>query len=134
MKKACRMIAFLLMLTLLSQAVPWAALAETGSVISEEELNEIITIAGLQLTSSESGAVSLEAKENRYHPGMTPDDSWDARMLLGWLEEMLKTEVYSVSSAYARAMTILANLEKKDPVAWGRLTGGENRQYLEQCR
>lgn len=134
MKKACRMIAFLLMLTLLSQAVPWAALAEAGSVISEEELNEIITIAGLQLTSSESGAVSLEAKENRYHPGMTPDDSWDARMLLGWLEEMLKTEVYSVSSAYARAMTILANLEKKDPVAWGRLTGGENRQYLEQCR
>ncbi|MBR2823610.1 MAG: hypothetical protein IKE24_08000 [Clostridia bacterium] len=134
MKIARRMIAFLLTLILLFQAAPWAALAEAGSVISEEELKEIITIAGLQLTAAESGAVSLEARENRYHPGMTPDDSWDARMLLAWLEEMLKTEIYSVSSAYTRAMTILANMEKKDPAAWGRLTGGENRQYLEQCR
>ena len=87
-------IAALLALVMLSQALPWTAFAATGDPITDAELRRALLIAGLRPESggdaralfeaaSEGGApLRLEAKESGYHPGMKPDGTWDARMLM----------------------------------------------------
>ena len=88
-------IAALLALVMLSQALPWTAFAATGDMITDAELKRALSIAGLRVESGggdgggpfEAASVGdtplrLEAGESGYHPGMKPDGTWDARMLM----------------------------------------------------
>ena len=93
-------IAAILTLVMLSQTLPWTAFAATGNMITEAELKRALLIAGLQPETTDNGGVRalfdaksnsaaplrLEAKESGYHPGMSPNETWDAQQMLEWLE------------------------------------------------
>ena len=73
-------IAALLALVMLSQALPWMAFAATGDMITDAELKRALSIAGLRVESggglfgaNDARPLQLEARESRYHEGMTPD-------------------------------------------------------------
>lgn len=139
-------IAALLALVMLSQALPWTAFAATGDPITDAELQRALLTVGLRPESggdvralfeaaSEGGApLRLEAKESGYHPGMKPDGTWDARMMMDWLDDLLMTDIYNVTSVFTRAETILDKLKDDDPAAYARFTeGAVNAEYVKTC-
>ena len=143
-------IAALLTLVMLSQALPWTAFAAMGDLITESELRRALSIAGLQYESAVSGGEralfaampksaelpQLVAKESGYHPGMQPDETWDAQMLLDWLDDILKKEIYYVSSTYMNAQTILERMREEDPEQYAYFTDSEkwSPDYYNLCR
>jgi len=151
MKNTKRWIAMLVMLTLLFQAIPFSALAGTGDVITDAELQKALQIAGLKVSngdsagdgsassatgrstaSSESDPVKVETVKGGYHPGMKVDETWDAQMLLEWLNDMLRTKFAAVNSTFTRLDTLLEDLKTEDPITYARLTGsGDNAKYHE---
>ena len=99
-------IAAILTLVMLAQALPWTAFADavaTGQMITDSELQRALQIAGLQTVSGGvsanaegSGPFRLEAKESGYHAGMKPNETWDAQMLMDWLDDTLTRAIYNV--------------------------------------
>ena len=143
-------IAALLTLVMLSQALPWTAFAAMGDVITDAELRRAMSIAGLQFESAVGGGEGalfearansavlpqLVAGESGYHPGMQPDETWDAQMLLDWLDDMLKKDIYYVSSTYMNAQTILERMREEDPDQYAYFTdsGKWTPDHYELCR
>ena len=147
-------IAAILTLVMLTQALPWTALADAvaaGQMITDGELQRALQIAGMQVVTGSSDAernaaaggalmsaasnagtaVRVEAKESGYHSGMDPNEAWDAQMLLDWLDDTLAREIYNVTSVFARAEMILERLMDEDPETYARLTG--NADFVETC-
>ena len=148
-----RLTAALLMMTLLIQVFPLKALADTGDPITQTELEQALKIAGLRVATAEGQAaqdlsvsngvpgassdelVRIEPEESGYHNGMNPDETWDAQMFLDWLDELIKTDAYYVNHSFSQINTILDDLEKQEPVTYGRLTGNAKyAEYQENCR
>ena len=143
-------IAAILTLVMLSQALPWTAFAATGDMITDSELRRAMSIAGLQFESASSGDESalseampksairprLEAMESGYHPGMQPDETWNAQMLLDWLDDMLKKDIYYVSSTFMNAQTILERMGEENPEKYAYFTDSEKwtPEYYNLCR
>ena len=143
-------IAAIMTFVMLSQALPWTAFAATGDLITDAELRYAMSIAGLQFESAFSGGESalfeampndserprLEAKESGYHPGMQPDETWDAQMLLDWLDDMLKKDIYYVSSTFMNAQTILERMCEEDPEQYAFFTDSEkwSPEYYKLCQ
>ena len=46
---------------------------------------------------------------------MKPDGTWNARMMLDWLDDQLKTDIYYVSTTFARAQALLERMKTEDP-------------------
>ena len=147
-------IAAILTLVMLTQALPWTAFAKAiaaGQMITDKELQRALQIAGMKVVtgdyssektvtakgaltaaaSNDSSPVRLEAKDSGYHPGMTPDETWDAQMLMDWLDDKLNRDIYNVTNVYVRAETILEKLKDEDPDAYARLT--QNADFVETC-
>ena len=138
-------IAAILTLVMLSQALPWTAFAATGDMITDAELQRALLIAGLQpettdnsgeralfaAKSNSAAPLRLEAKESGYHPGMKPDETWDAQMLMDWLDDMLSQDIYNVTNVFTRADTLLERMATEDPAAYARFA--ENREYVDKC-
>ena len=65
---------------------------------------------------------------------MKPDETWDAQMLMDWLDDKLTKDIYNVTNVYTRAETILDKLKEDDPAAYARFTeGAKNAEYVETC-
>ena len=124
-------IAAILTLVMLTQALPWTAFAEAiaaGQMITDKELQRALQIAGLQTVSGGvsanaegSGPFRLEAKESGYHAGMKPNETWDAQMLMDWLDDTLTRAIYNVINVYTRTEAILERLKDEDPAAYAEL-------------
>ena len=110
-------------------------------MITDAELKRALSIAGLRVESGGGGLfgtddarpLQLEARESGYHEGMTPDDTWDAQMMLDWLDDQLKTDIYYVSTTFARAQALLERMKTENPErhvfftasgTWGRSITG----------
>ena len=137
-----RWIATILTLMLLAQALPWTAFAAAGDAITDSELNRALQIAGLKAASDGVYANSnggdlpfrLEANASDYHKGMTPNETWDAQMLMDWLDDMLSQDLYHVTNVFTRADTALSRMKADDPAAYARFTQGtEFAGFAEQC-
>ena len=146
-------IAAILILVILTQALPFSALAgavAAGKMITDGELQRALQIAGMQvvaetpdaekniaangvLMAANDGDASLrvKAKESGYHSGMAPDETWDAQMLMDWLDDKLTREIYNVINVYARAEAILEHLKDSDSDAYAQYT--QNAYYLDIC-
>ena len=133
MKKMNRLVTALLLIVLLCQSLPLNAFAAGENLITDEEIGKALQIACLQISRSEDDVIVVQAKESRYHRGMKPDETWDARMLLDWLDDMLRTDIYNVTEVYSRANTKLSKLETQDPVTYARLTGSPYSEYAKDC-
>ena len=131
-------IAAILTLVMLSQTLPWTAFAATGNMITEAELKRALLIAGLQPETADNGGIRalfdaksngtaplrLEAKESGYHPGMSPNETWDAQQMLDWLDHKLFRDIYNVTNVFTRAETILEKMKDEDPAAYAHFTDG----------
>jgi len=134
-------ISALLVLVLLSQALPWTAFAATGDIITDEELTTAFLRAGLEvrqdgwdLTSkSVSGSEAIDtlqsaqrseiaAKASVYRKGMEPDRSWDAQTILDYIDQMLSKDIHTLHDTLARALEVLERMSAEDPTAYKRLT------------
>ena len=131
-------IAAILTLVMLSQTLPWTAFAATGNMITEAELKRALLIAGLQPETTDNGGVRalfdaksnsaaplrLEVKESGYHSGMSPNETWDAQMLMDWLDDKLFRDIYNVTNVFTRAETILEKMKDEDPAVYAHFTDG----------
>lgn len=146
-------IAAILILVMLTQALPFTAFADAvaaGKMITDGELQCALQIAGMQVVADISdterpieanGALKLakdrntslrvKAKDSGYHSGMAPDETWDAQMLMDWLDDKLTREIYNVINVYARAEAILERLKDSDSDAYAQYT--QNADYLDIC-
>lgn len=124
-------ICLLLTLTLLTQAVPVFALSGGAGNLTEAEAREALQLAGLV-----SDADGIHAAPNTFHSGMTPDETWNARMLRRWIEDLRNTRLNAVADTYQRAESLLRRMETEDPAAYDRLLrgypGGEDLFRLSQ--
>ena len=109
----------LLLLALLSQVLPLNALAAIGKVLTAEELAAAYTLTGLH---SDSAGVRSNAA---YHKGMRPNATWNAMQLSDWLDSVLSTDLFNVEDILSRASVAMARLEKNNPEAYRRLSGGD---------
>ena len=72
--------------------------------------------------------------DRSHNEGMKPDETWDAQMLMDWLDDKLTKDIYNVTNVYTRAETILDKLKEDDPAAYARFTeGAKNAEYVETC-
>ena len=147
-------IAAILTLVLLTQALPWTAFADAiaaGQMITDRELQQALQIAGMRVTTGEyssektvtsknalmaaaskdSATIRVEANDSGYHSGMTPDETWDAQMLMDWLDDKLSRDIYNVTNIYTRAETILERLKDSDPSAYAQYT--QNADFVDTC-
>ena len=147
-------IAAILTLVMLTQALPWTAFADAiaaGQMITDKELQQALQIAGMRVTtgayssektvtsknalmaaaSNDSATIRVEANDSGYHSGMTPDETWDAQMLMDWLDDKLSRDIYNVTNIYARAETILERLKDSDPDTYARYT--QNADFVDTC-
>lgn len=46
---------------------------------------------------------------------MVPDATWDARMMLDWLDDLLKTDIYYICTTFVRVQTVLERMKTEDP-------------------
>ena len=147
-------IAAFLFLVMLTQALPFTAFADAvaaGKMITDGELQRALQIAGMKVVAETPGAeksvaangvlkaandgdasLRVRANESGYHSGMTPDETWDAQMLMDWLDDKLTREIYNVINVYTRAETILELLKDTDPEAYAQYT--QNAYYLDICQ
>ena len=133
-----RWISCMLLLVLLTQCIPLNVLAETMNMITEAEIQEALLLASLQPAAGwndtdESSPLRLEMKESRYHKGMGIDETWDAPMMLDWLDSMLKTELYNVAQLFSQAETNLERMQTENPADYLRYTCGENEKFVKDC-
>ena len=133
-----RWISCMLLLALLTQCIPLNVLAETMNMITEAEIQEALLLASLQPAAGwddtdESSPLRLEMKESRYHKGMGIDETWDAPMMLDWLDSMLKTELYNVAQLFSQAETNLERMQTENPADYLRYTCGENEKFVKDC-
>lgn len=147
-------IAAILTLVLLTQALPWTAFADAiaaGQMITDRELQQALQIAGMRVTTGEyssektvtsknalmaaaskdSATIRVEANDSGYHSGMKPDETWDAQMLMDWLDDKLSRDIYNVTNIYTRAETILERLKDSDPSAYAQYT--QNADFVDTC-
>ena len=137
-------IAAILTLVMLAQALPWTALADAvavGQMITDRELTQALQIAGLQSASDGVSANAdaslpfrLEGKESAYHEGMTPNETWDAQMLVDWLDDLLSRDIYHVTNVFTRADSRLERMKADDAAAYASFTeGAEYAGFAEDC-
>ena len=123
-----RWITAILVLTLLFQAVPMSSFADSAAdrMITDGELPRALQIAGLQTAdgsgAAANGLLQLEGKQDGYHAGMMPDSTWDAGMLVDWLDEKLSRDLYSVTDTYTRADSRLQLMKTDDPATYAYFT------------
>ena len=146
-----KLIVALLLAALLVQTVPTTALAATGEIITAAELNRAFRLAGLEVHAGGSVAngadavstflsnadATLESRPNSgYHEGMTPEESWDAQMLLDWISDTMDDRVNAISDVFLRAEALLDRMRAEDPDLYASLTGsgGYGAEYLARCR
>ena len=140
-------IAGILTLVMLMQALPWTAFAagSEGNMISQSELQRALLLAGLRTNAGGDGSLTsksasryleVEAKASGYHDGMTPEATWDAQLLVDWLEDKLDLEIYNVASVFLRANTLLEKLQMNDPAAYNRFMGSTpaSAEYAKLCQ
>ena len=104
----------MLMLILLVQAMPLGAFAAAGHVLTDEELAAAYALTGFGDSSVQSNAT--------YHKGMKPNVTWNAMQVSEWLDEQLKTYVFSVEDILTRASIKLAKLQESDPEGYSRFS------------
>ena len=102
----------LLMVLLLTQAMPLDAFAAAGHVLTDEELAAAYALTGFGDSGSQSNAA--------YHKGMKPNDTWNAMQVSDWLENMLDTYMFSVEDILSRASIKLVKLREKDSEGYSR--------------
>ena len=102
----------LLMVLLLTQAMPLEAFAAAGHVLTDDELAAAYALTGFGDSGSQSNAA--------YHKGMKPNDTWNAMQVSDWLENMLDTYMFSVEDILSRASIKLAKLREKDSEGYNR--------------
>jgi len=113
-------LSMLLLIVLLSQALPLNALATIGKVLTHEELAAAYALTGY---GTDYGATANAT----YHRGMQPNATWNATQISDWLDDVLSTDLYNVEDILTRASVALEKLKKKDPEAYERLGGGSSR-------
>ena len=86
-----RLLAALLFVFMLGQALSLNAFAAVGKVLSPEELQRAYALTG------------LGEREGIYHNGMRPNASWSAMELADWLADKLENDIYSVEETLSRA-------------------------------
>ena len=104
----------MLMVILLVQAMPLGAFAAAGHVLTDEELAAAYALTGFGDSSVQSNAT--------YHKGMKPNVTWNAMQVSEWLDEQLKTYVFSVEDILTRASIKLAKLQESDPEGYSRFS------------
>lgn len=67
---------------------------------------------------------------------MVPDATWDARMMLDWLDDLLKTDIYYICTTFVRAQTVLERMKTEDPEQYDYFTasGTWGPEYYQMCR
>ena len=124
-------LSMLLLIVLITQALPMTALAAIGKVMTKEELAAAYTLTGLK---SDGTTVQSNAA---YHKGMRPNATWNAMQISEWLDDVLKTDLFNVEDILSRASVAMARLKEKNPDAYDRLNGGgskykETFKHLQQ--
>ena len=120
-----RLFAALLFVIMLCQALPMAALAAVGGVLSDEELARAYALTGL-------GTGGLAANGDvAYHAGMKPNARWNASQLRDWLGEKLDVDLNTVGDLLSQASFTLDELRSSDPDTF-RMFAGEDE--LEKAR
>ena len=111
----------IVLIVLLSQALPINALATIGKVLTSEELAAAYTLTGLK---SDGTTIQSNAA---YHKGMQPSAAWNAMQISEWLDDVLKIELFNVEDILSRASVALGKLKKKDLEAYARLSDGDSK-------
>ena len=93
---------------------PEGAFAAAGHVLTDEELAAAYALTGFGDSSVQSNAT--------YHKGMKPNVTWNAMQVSEWLDEQLKTYVFSVEDILTRASIKLAKLQESDPEGYSRFS------------
>ena len=121
MKKILSMV---LLLALLMQATPLAALASTGEILSSDALAQAYALTG------------FARGDGAYHNGMKPNASWSAMELVDWLDEVQRTELDNVTDILSRASNTLVALEKTDPEKYERMkrSGPQGQGVIDRLR
>lgn len=121
----------LTVIVLLFQFLPVAALAATGTVLTEEELNRAYALTGLGTGGlrKEAGSMSNGTGDGLFHIGMKPNSSWNASQLRDWVEETLESDLASVTDTLSRVFYTIADLEKNRSSSYKGLQ--ESREYRQ---
>jgi hypothetical protein len=136
MKNTKRWISVLVLMILLVQTLPLQALADTGSILTESELQQAMQLAGLETAEDSSKErLSLTLSDSGYHEGMKPDSAWDVPMLNSWLENMRQRELYNLCLQYNEVLTTLDQMKESEPATYTLLTGSaEGTASLARCQ
>ena len=136
MKNTKRWISVLVLMILLVQTLPLQALADTGSILTESELQQAMQLAGLETAEDSSKErLSLTLSDSGYHEGMKPDSAWDVPMLNSWLENMRQRELYNLCLQYNEVLTTLDQMKESEPATYTLLTGNaEGAASLARCQ
>ena len=142
MKSMRRFTAVLMTLILFTQACPVTALAhKTGDPLTSSELQRALEKTGLVRAETASGDENAAVKgassdgldleipvESGYHSGMTPDDSWDVAMLIDWIDEIIKTDLYDVTDPFVRLQKSLEKMKEETPDIYDKYTVGNEEK------
>lgn len=109
----------LLLVVMLTQALPVSAMASVGRVLSDEELDRAYALTG------------LGKGDGLYHNGMAPNESMNGMQLVGWLEERLDERLHNIDDVFSRARYRLAELEEKYPALYEVFT---QSPFYEEAR
>ena len=99
-------ISILLLVILLTQALPLDALASVGKVLTKEELDRAYALTG------------LGADDGQYHNGMKANAGMSGMQLARWLEERLDTQLHNIDDVLSRARFQLHTLNEKYPTLY----------------
>ena len=124
-------LSMLLLIVLITQALPMTALAAIGKVLTAEELAAAYTLTGLN-----SDVTGIQ-RNGVYHKGMLPNATWNAMQVLDWLDDVMSTNLFNVEDILSRASVAMTKLKQSNPDAYERLSGGDPRYremviYLRQ--
>ena len=110
-----KLISLILIIALLVQAVPVYALAGAGGTLTDAQMREAFQLAGLQ-----SDASGIRYAPSTFHRGMTPDKTWNARMLREWIQDLLDFQLSAVSDTFLRAESLLNRMKSEDSASYNR--------------
>ena len=142
MKNMKRFAAILMAVILFTQACPVTALAQkTGAPLTSGELQRALEKTGLVRAETASGDENAAVKgassdglelelpaESGYHPGMTPDESWDAQMLMDWVDDIVKTDIYDMTDPFVRTQNALETMKEEAPDLYEKYTAGNEER------
>ena len=103
-----RLVAAMLLIMLLCQALPVEALAGTGLELSRDEIARARALTGL-------GSGDAQDNGPAYHAGMKLNAGWNAKQLRGWLDEKLDRELDSICDTFTQAFFTLSEMETTHP-------------------